>query len=87
MPSNFEKLNNFINLKVTDDVPFDIPLINCTFVTTFLSSMCGTKSTGLDCIDARLLKIGSEVLSLSITFIINKMIISGVYRQFGNMLK
>ena len=43
-PSHFEKLSNFINSKLTDDVSFDIPLINCTFVTPFLSSMDGTKS-------------------------------------------
>ena len=73
--------------KVTDDVSFDIPLINCTFVTSFLSSMDGTKSTGLDCIGPRMLKIGSTVLSPSITFIINKSITSDFFRQFGNMLK
>ena len=35
-PSKFEKLNNFIYSKVTD-VSFDIPLINSTFVSSFLS--------------------------------------------------
>ena len=78
-PPHFEKLSNFINSKVTDDVSFDIPLINYTFVTSFLSSMDGTKSTGLDCIGPRLLKIGSTVLSPSVTFIINKSITSGVF--------
>ena len=29
--SNFEKLNTFINSKVTDDVPIDMPLIICSF--------------------------------------------------------
>ena len=56
-PSNFEKLNSYIISKVTDCVSFDIPLINCSFVTSFLSSMDGTKSTGLDCIGPRLLKM------------------------------
>ena len=86
-PSQFEKLNNYINSKVIDDISFDIPLINCTFVTSFHSSMDGTKSTGLDCIAPRLLKIGSSVLSPSITFMINKSITSGVFRHFGNLLK
>ena len=86
-PSHFEKFNNFVNSKVTDDVSFDIPLINCAFVTSFLSSLGGTKSTGLDCIGPRLLNIRSTVLSPSITFIINKNITSGVFRQFGNMPK
>ena len=53
-PSQFEKLYNFIISKVTDDVSFDMPMTNCTFVTSFLSSMDGTKSTGLDCIGHRL---------------------------------
>ena len=59
-PSHFEKLNNFINSKVTDDVSFDIPLINCTSVTSFSSSMDGTKSTGLNCIGPRLLKLALQ---------------------------
>ena len=86
-PSQFEKLNNVINFKVTDDVSFDIPLTNCTFVASFLSSMDGTKSTGLDRISPRLLKIGSTVLSPSITFMMNKSITSCVFHKFGNMLK
>ena len=86
-PSHFEKLNNFIHSKVTDDVSFDIRLINCTFVSSFLSSMDGTKLTGLDCIGPWLLKIDSTVLSPSITFIINKALILVFFRQFGNMLK
>ena len=49
--------------------------------------MGGTKSTGFDCIDARLLKIGSKVLSLSISFIINKIIISGVFVNFWKRAK
>ena len=87
-PSHLKKkLNNFINSKVTDDVSFVIPLINCTFLTYFLSSMDGTKSTRLDCIGPRLLKIGSTVLSPSITFIINKSITSGVFPSIWKMLK
>ena len=56
-PSNFEKLKHYINSKVSDDVSFEIPLINCSFVNSFLSSLVGTKSTGLDCIGHRLLKV------------------------------
>ena len=73
-PSNFEKLNNFINSKVTDDVSFDIPLISCTFVTSFLSSMDGTRLHRPQSV-----KIGSTVLSPGITFIINKSVASGVF--------
>ena len=45
---------------MTDDVSYDIPLINCTFVTSFLPSMDGTKSTGLDCICPRLSKLSLQ---------------------------
>ena len=46
--SNFEKLTNFINSKVNDDVSFNIPLINYSFVSSYLSLLDATKSTGLD---------------------------------------
>ena len=42
-PSNFEKLNSFIDSKITNDVSFQIPQINCSFVTNFLLSLYGTK--------------------------------------------
>ena len=38
-----------------------------------------TKATGLDCIGPRLLKIAPNVLTPSITYIINKSIESGVF--------
>lgn len=78
-PFNFDKLNTYINSKMADDVCFDIPLINCSFVTSFLSSLDGTKSTGLDCIGPRLLKLAPSILSPSITYIINKSITSGMF--------
>ena len=78
-PSNFEKLNSFIDSKITNDVSFQIPQINCSFVTNFLLSLDGTKSTGLDCIVLRLLKLAPNILSPSIMFIINKNITSGFF--------
>ena len=78
-PSNFEKLKNYINSQVSDDVSFEIPLIMFSFVNSFLSSLDGTKSTGLDCIGPRLLKLAQNVLSPSLTFIINKSITSGIF--------
>ena len=38
-PINFEKLKHYINSKVSDDVSFEIPLINCPFVNLFFSSL------------------------------------------------
>ena len=75
-PSNFEKLNSYINSKISNDVSFEIPKINCSFVSSFLLSLDGTKSTGLDGIRPRL---APNILSPSITFIINKSITSGIF--------
>ena len=76
-PSNFEKLNSYINSKISNDVSFEIPKINCSFVSSSLLSLDGTKSTGLDGIGPRLLYI--YILSPSITFIINESITSGIF--------
>ena len=78
-PSNFEKLNSYINSKISNDVYFEIPKINCSFVSSFLLSLDGTKSTGLGGIGPRLLKLAPNILSPSITFIINKSITSGIF--------
>lgn len=58
---------------------FNIPQINCSFVTNYLSNLDATKSTGLDCIGPRLLKIVPNVLAPSITYIINKSLTSGIF--------
>ena len=79
MPSNFEKLNSYINSKISNDVSFEIPKINSSFVSSFLVSLDGTKSTGLDGIGPKLLKLAPNILSPSITFIINKRITSGIF--------
>ena len=61
-PSNFEKLNSYINSKISNDVSFEIPKINCSFVSSFLLSLDGTKSTDLDGIRPRLLKLAPNIL-------------------------
>ena len=66
-------------LKVNDDTNFTIPLVNCSFVNNYLSNIDATKATGLDSIGPRLLKIAPNILTPSITYIINKSIESGVF--------
>ena len=78
-PSEFKLLHNFVDSKVNDNTNFTIPFVNSSFVSNYLSNMDVTKATGLDCIGPRLLKIAPNVLTPSITYIINKSIESGVF--------
>ena len=78
-PSEFKLLQNFVDSKFNDDTNFTIPFINYSFVSNYLSNMDVTKATGLDGIGPRLLKIASNALTPSITYMINKSIESGVF--------
>ena len=78
-PSEFKLLQNFVDSKVHDGINFTIPLVNYSFVNTYLSYMDVTKATGLDSIGPRLLKIAPNILTPSITYIINKSIESGIF--------
>ena len=78
-PSGFELLHNLVDSKFNDNTNFTIPFVNRSFVSNYLSSMDATKTTGLDCIGPRLLKIASNLLTPSITYIINKSIESGSF--------
>ena len=78
-PSEFTRLKDFVDSKVNDDTNFTIPLVNCSFVNNYLSNIDATKATGLDSIGPKLLKIAPNILTPSITYIINKSIESGVF--------
>ena len=82
--SAFENLRNFVKSKMLPDTYFDIPLINVGFVKKYLSSLDTTKSTGLDCIGPKFLKLAPDILASSITFLINKSITTG---NFPSMWK
>ena len=71
-PSDFELLHNFVVSKFNDSTTFTIPFINRLFMSNYLFSLDAMKATGLHCIGPRLLKIASNVLTPSITYIINK---------------
>ena len=62
---------------MTGNLNFTIPLVNCSFVNSYLSNMDVTKATGLESIGPKLLKIAPSVLTPSITYIINKSLESG----------
>ena len=78
-PSEFELLQSYVKSKVNDNTNFSIPLVNCSFVSNYLSSIDVAKSTGLDSIGPRLLKIAPNVLTPGITYMINKSLASGVF--------
>ena len=45
---SFEPLKNCVNSKIPSDTSFNISLTNVSFVATYLSSLDGSKATGLD---------------------------------------
>ena len=53
--------------------------MNCSFINNYLSNMDVTKATWLDSICTKLLKIAPNILTPSITYIINKSIESGFF--------
>ncbi|MCG8112744.1 MAG: reverse transcriptase domain-containing protein [Candidatus Thiodiazotropha taylori] len=77
--SDNEELDNFVRSKVPANTEFNIPLTNVTFVTEFLSNLNITKSSGLDNIGPRILKLSANVLAPSLVFIVNKSLISGEF--------
>ena len=75
--SDFEKLNNFIRSKVPNEIDFQIPFTNQTFIRKFLLNFNVRKSTGLDNIGQRILKLSANIITPSLEFIINKSISTG----------
>ena len=75
--SDNELLNN--QSKVPTTTKFNIPLTTLTFVRNFLSNLNINKSTGLDNIGPRILKLSANVLAPSLLFIVNKSLITGKF--------
>ena len=78
-PPDFTKLREFVSMKFPENVEFDLPEIDENFVFNFLSTLDISKSTGLDGIGPRLLKLSSGVITKSLTFIVRKSIENGVF--------
>ena len=77
--TDFEPLNNYVSSKVPTDIDFEIPLTNHTFIRHFLSNLNVKKSTGLDNIGPRILKLTADVITPSILYIVNKSIATGKF--------
>ena len=77
--SNFDKLQKFCNEKIPADTYFSIPDISCEKVEKYLKNIDLTKSTGLDNIGPRLLKLAAPFISDSLTYICNQSIINSTF--------
>ena len=79
IPSDFEILNEYVKSKIPMNTEFLIALTNETFVNNFLSMLNLNRSTGIDNIGPKILKLSANVITSSLTFIVNKSIISGEF--------
>ena len=71
----------YVDSKIPSNTFCSIPEITSSFVRNFLVNLDVTKATGLDCIGPKLLKIALDVLSPSITYPVNKSLLSGIFPQ------
>ena len=71
-PSNFEILDNYVISKLPINTEFVIPPANKIFVNKFLPDLNANKSTRINNIGPKILKLSANVITPSLTFIINK---------------
>lgn len=69
--SNHDKLRNFCSEKIPQNVVYDMPTLSSEKVIKSLKNLDINKSTGLDEIGPRLLKMSSSVIGESLTHIFN----------------
>ena len=76
---DMNKLNEYINSKVPSHVYFSVPSITTLQVIEFIPGLNPTKTTGIDGLGPRILKMAAGVLAPSITSLINKIIDSSCF--------
>ena len=86
-PPDFTKLREFVSMTFPENVEFDLPEIDENFVFNFLSTLDISKSTGLDGIGPRLLKLSSGVITKSLTFIVTNPLKMEFFLYHGNRLR
>ena len=81
MSLNFDldKLCHFVNTRIPDNTIFHIPHITSDHVVSFIQKLDSSKATGIDVLGPRISKLAAQVLSSSITRLINKSIKTGKY--------
>ena len=72
-------IKNFISNKLCKDTEFKIPLITAEFVINQLKNLDICKSTGLDNIGARFLKVSSSIIAIHLAKIFNLSIQQGSF--------
>ena len=77
--SNHDKLRDYCNERIPEDVSFDIPFITTDKVLKCLKDLDVKKSTGTDEIGPRLLKLASPFIAESLAFICNLSIRRGSF--------
>ena len=75
--TNFEHIKKFVDSKVDNNVSFSITEI--AFVRKYTLNLYISKSTGMGDISPRILKVSYDIISPSITFLINKSLSLGIF--------
>ena len=76
---DLSKLRTFVASRIDKDVKFTIPPMTTKNVLNILKDIQANKSTGIDNIGAKILKIAAPALAPSITKIINLSLSSGIF--------
>ena len=74
---DFNQLKNFVNSKLPDDAVLTIPPISCDYVLKSLTELDPHKSTGLDGLSSKILKMSAPVIANPLTSIFNGSISTG----------
>ena len=77
--SSHERLRDYCNEKIPEDVVFDMPLLTTDKVMKYLNNLDIKKSTGTDEIGPRLLRMSSPIIAESLKFICNLSIKTGSF--------
>ena len=77
--SDFTKVKQFVNQTVPENMYFNIPLITEEQTRKMLVNLDTSKSTGLDQIGPKLLKLSANIISTSITNVINCSLRQGIF--------
>ena len=78
-PTNHEKLKDYCNNKIPNDIIFEMPLLNTDYIVKSLRKLDVRKSTGTDEIGPRLLKMAGPFIADSLTYICNLSIKTGAF--------
>jgi hypothetical protein len=81
------KLCNFINSKIPDDTMFDIPDFTVSDVNKNITQLNVKKSTGIDGLPARFLVMSADIISPSITYILNMSLHAGIFPSIWKTAK